>query len=174
MLRSGLWHLVQQGVTTQSPSADRSFIICLLSSSLSLSLSRFEFLGKMAWNGQQKNSAYCLSIRSRDSSDIATGYGLYDRGIAVPVPVGSKTFNSPYRADWLCGPHSLLYSGYQGLFRRLQSGPGLKLITSLQLVSRSRKPGSLYALFHTLSWRSAKLTKHRNNFNFTVPFSIHM
>jgi hypothetical protein len=31
----------------------------------------------------------------------ATGYGLEDRGVRVRVPVGSRTFISPYRPDRL-------------------------------------------------------------------------
>jgi hypothetical protein len=47
--------------------------------------------------------------RSRDSAvDIATGYGLDDRGVGVRVPVGSRIFFSPRRPDRLCGPSSLV------------------------------------------------------------------
>jgi hypothetical protein len=35
---------------------------------------------------------------------IESRYGLDDRGVGVPVPVGSKTFTSPYRPDRLWGP----------------------------------------------------------------------
>jgi hypothetical protein len=35
------------------------------------------------------------------------------------------------------------------------SGRGVKLTTQLQLVSRSRKCGSIHPLPHTPSWRSA-------------------
>jgi hypothetical protein len=43
-----------------------------------------------------------FNIRSRDSSfDIATGYGLDDRGVRVRVPVGSRIFSSPRRPDRL-------------------------------------------------------------------------
>jgi hypothetical protein len=40
----------------------------------------------------------------------------------------------------------------------------VKLTAHLQLVSRSRKCGSIHPLLHTLSWRSALLVKDRNDF----------
>jgi hypothetical protein len=33
-------------------------------------------------------------------ADIATGYGLDDRGVGVPVQVGSRIFSSPQHPDW--------------------------------------------------------------------------
>jgi hypothetical protein len=44
---------------------------------------------------------------------IATGYGLYYRGVGVRVPVGSRIFSSPHRPDRLWGPPNLLSNGYQ-------------------------------------------------------------
>jgi hypothetical protein len=58
-------------------------------------------------------------IRSRDSSvGIATGYGLDDRGVGVPVPEGLRMFSSPRRPDRLWGPPNHLSNGYRGLFLR--------------------------------------------------------
>jgi hypothetical protein len=51
---------------------------------------------------------------------IATGYGLYDRGVGVRVPVVSRIFTSPNHPDRLWGPPNLLSNGY----RRLS--PGIK------------------------------------------------
>jgi hypothetical protein len=50
----------------------------------------------------------------------------------------------------------------------------VKLTTHLQLVSRSRKCGSIHPLHHTPFWRSVLLVKHRDNFTFTndVGFEI--
>jgi hypothetical protein len=57
------------------------------------------------------------SLVSGDSVfDIATSYWLYDRGVGVQVPVGSRIFTSPCRPYQLWGPPNLLSSGYQGLF----------------------------------------------------------
>jgi hypothetical protein len=40
----------------------------------------------------------------------------------------------------------------------------MKLTAHLQLVSRSRKCGSVHALPYTPSWHTAELIKHRDNF----------
>jgi hypothetical protein len=53
----------------------------------------------------------------RDSTvDLATGYGLDDRGIGFRVAVESRIFSC--RPDRLCGPPSLIFNGYRGLFPR--------------------------------------------------------
>jgi hypothetical protein len=58
-----------------------------------------------------------MRVRSRDRSvDIATGYGLDDRGVGVRVPEDSRIFSSPRRPDWLWGSPKLLYNGYQAHF----------------------------------------------------------
>jgi hypothetical protein len=47
--------------------------------------------------------------RSRDSVvDIATSYGLDNRGVGVRVPVGSRIFSSSRYPDRLWGPPNLL------------------------------------------------------------------
>jgi hypothetical protein len=38
---------------------------------------------------------------------VATGYGLDDRGVGVPVPVGSRIFSSPHRPDGIWSKPSL-------------------------------------------------------------------
>jgi hypothetical protein len=57
----------------------------------------------------------CLATVRRGRSSavgIATGYGLDDQGVRVPVPVGSNILSSP------CRPPNLLSSGYRELFPR--------------------------------------------------------
>jgi hypothetical protein len=110
----------------------------LFSCSLSLSIYKYIFLS---------------SITSHMGVGIATGYGLDDGGVGVRIQVGSRIFSSPRRPDRPWGPPSLLPNGYRGY--PLGSGLGVKLITHLKLVPRSRKCGSIYPLPHTPSWRNA-------------------
>jgi hypothetical protein len=42
---------------------------------------------------------------------IATGYGLYDRGVGFRAPVESRIFSFPRPPDRLWGPPSLLSDG---------------------------------------------------------------
>jgi hypothetical protein len=49
--------------------------------------------------------------------DIATGYGLDDRGVGGRVPVGSR---SPRRSDRFWGPPNFLPNGYRGIFPRVK------------------------------------------------------
>jgi hypothetical protein len=87
----------------------------------------------LAWKGDKNGFLFPLKnftpfnyicimqdvYRSQDSIvGIATGYALDDRGVGVRVPVGSRIFFSPQHPDWLRGPPSLLFNGYQGLFPR--------------------------------------------------------
>jgi hypothetical protein len=57
-------------------------------------------------------------MRRGSSVGVANAYGLDDRGVGVPVSVGSKIFTSPYHPDQLWGLPSLLSNGYSGLFPR--------------------------------------------------------
>jgi hypothetical protein len=95
---------------------------------------------------------FIWELGSRDSAvGIATGYGLDDRGIGIQVPAESRIFSSPRRPDRLWDPPNLLSNGYLQLFPRGLSGRGVKLITHLQLVPKSRKYGSIHPLPHTPS-----------------------
>jgi hypothetical protein len=93
---------------------------------------------------------------SRDSVvSIATSYVLDDQEAGVRVPVGSRIFSSPRRPDRPWGPPKLLSTGYRG-----GSFPGVKVAGAcrwplLQLVSRSRKCGSIHPIPHTPSWCSS-------------------
>jgi hypothetical protein len=70
---------------------------------------------KRAWRENYLKTE--LKARSRDSVvDIATGYGLNDRGIGVQVPVGSRIFSSPRRPHRLWDPPNLLSKGRRVLF----------------------------------------------------------
>jgi hypothetical protein len=81
---------------------------------------------------------------------ITTGYVLDDRGAGVRVPVGSRIFSAPRRPDRPCGPHASYPMGTGSSFLR-----GVKMTTHLELVTRSRKCGSIHPLPHAPSWRSA-------------------
>jgi hypothetical protein len=60
--------------------------------------------------------AHYLVTRSHGSAvGIATGYGLDDRRVGVPVPVTSIIFTSSYRPDRLSGSPNLLSSWYRAL-----------------------------------------------------------
>jgi hypothetical protein len=99
--------------------------------------------------------------RNRDNVvGIATGYGLDDRGIRIRVQVGSRIFSSPRRPDRFWETPSL----FPGVKR-----PGRE--AEHQLVSKSRKYGSIHSLPHTSSWRSTKFVKQREKLTFLLSFS---
>jgi hypothetical protein len=98
-------------------------------------------------------SSYFLSRGSTEG--VATGHGLVDRGVGVQVPGGTRFFSPPHRSDRFWGPPSLLPSGYRGTLLWGKSDRGVKLITHLQPVPRTRIRGSIHLLPHASSWRSA-------------------
>jgi hypothetical protein len=60
-----------------------------------------------------------LLLLSRDMTvGIASRYGLDGREVGVRVPVGSRFFSSPRRADRFWDTPSLLSNGYRELFPR--------------------------------------------------------
>jgi hypothetical protein len=97
------------------------------------------------------NSVYFCFMPSSFGSSIATGYVLDGWGVGVRVSGGARIFSSPRCPDWFWDPPSLLSNVYQELFLPGLIGRGVKLTIHLQLMSRSRMPGSPpYA-----SWRRA-------------------
>jgi hypothetical protein len=105
-------------------------------------------------------------IRRDRTVSIATGYELEVGEVGIRVPVGARFFFSPRCPDptsyQMCTGHSFLGGGGGGW-----SGRIVKFTTHIFLASRSRIHGSIHPLFHTSSWRSAKLIKHWDNF--TLP-----
>jgi hypothetical protein len=59
-----------------------------------------------------------LHFGGNSAVGIATGYGLYDRGFGVRVPVRSRIFSSSRRPDRPWGQPNFLSNGYRGLLSR--------------------------------------------------------
>jgi len=58
------------------------------------------------------------------------------------------TFSSPWHPDWPWGPHSLLFSGYQGFFPLGNSGGVLELTSNLHLAQGLRMSAAVPSLPH--------------------------
>jgi hypothetical protein len=96
--------------------------------------------GNMKFGMNKRNQKHCKSLGS--SVDIATGYGLDDRGFGVRIPVLSEIFTFPYRPDRL--QHSV-----QRILKVLLSGlkrQGLEAATHFELVPKSTRRGCIYPL----------------------------
>jgi hypothetical protein len=90
--------------------------------------------------------------RSLDSAvDIATGYGLDDRGIRVRVLIGSRIFFPTFRPDVLWRHPASYPTSIESYFLGGSSGRGVKLITHFQLMPRSRKLGSIHSFLRFFS-----------------------
>jgi hypothetical protein len=86
---------------------------------------------------------------SRDIAvDIATGYGLDDRGIGVLVAVGSGIYSSPRR------PLSLLSSGV-GVLSPGVKQPAPDVDDSPPTSAKVKIRRCIHPLPHTSSWRNA-------------------
>jgi hypothetical protein len=86
-------------------------------------------------------------------------YGSFGWMIGGSSPTkGWEFFSSPPRPDRLCGPTSLLFNVYQGLFPWGQSGRGVELTTHLHLVPRSRIRRTIppFPQYAFMAWCSLK------------------
>jgi hypothetical protein len=71
----------------------------------------------------------------------------------------THTHSLPPRPERLWGPPSLLSNGYQGLFPCGYGGRGVKLITHIHLVPRSKNEWSCTFSPTTPPWRGAQFKK---------------
>lgn len=62
---------------------------------------------------------------------LVTSYGLGDLGLGPDM--GKICFSSTKYPDWLWGPISLLYSGYEGILNQESSSRDMRLTTPLRL-----------------------------------------
>jgi hypothetical protein len=87
------------------------------------------------------------------------------------LPAGSGNFSSPLRPGRLWGPPSLLSNGYQELFPWGYSGRGVKMITHLHLVPKSRMRGAINPLpqYAFMAWC---LVKKRTETTLPLPLSL--
>jgi hypothetical protein len=107
--------------------------------------------GQMSVNKNKKRVT--TNILSYSVVGIVTGYGLDDWGVKVQVPVGSRMFSTSSRP--VLRPAQYPIQWVPGALSPEIKRPGVKLTTHLQLMSRSRKCGSIHPLPHTPSWHSA-------------------
>jgi hypothetical protein len=56
----------------------------------------------------------CMVMCRNSVDDIATGYGLDDRGVGISVPLGSRIFSSTQLPHQFWGPATLLSNWYWG------------------------------------------------------------
>jgi hypothetical protein len=101
----------------------------------------FEFKLKCIFN------ALYYFIVAISGVSIVTGCGLYDRGVAIRVPLGSRFFYFSAYCSCQWGPLSLLSKGYRGLLSLGLKQLGREANHSplhLQIVSSSRKRRSTF------------------------------
>jgi hypothetical protein len=96
-----------------------------------------------------------ICFRSQDNVvDIATGYGLDDRGFGVRVPVSLRIFSFPRRPDRVCGPPILYPMGTGGSFSVVKR-PEREADHSPPASAEVKKIWICISTPHTTSWRSA-------------------
>jgi hypothetical protein len=79
-------------------------------------------------------SVLIISSMVKSSVGIVMGYGLDGQGL---IPSRDRFFSAPQHPERLWVPPSLLPNRYQWLIPLGVSGPGMKLIAYLHLVTRS-------------------------------------
>jgi len=110
-----------------------------------------------------KCSLRCFQNSIRQISKLCTCYN-YNKLCGSSSPGRDwEFFSSPPRPYHLWGRPSLLSNEYQGLFSGGKVAVGVKLITYLHILPRSRMCGSIPPFPNTPSWCGGQLKKHRGN-----------
>jgi hypothetical protein len=119
--------------------------------------------GKYSYTGVHKDLLFYQFLYK---SPVANGYGLEFTG---SNPSGGwEFFSSPSRLERFWGPPSLYYIVYILIFPGYKSDRGVKLITHLLVVSRSRMRGTIPpSQYVFMAWC---LVKHRDNFSYIIQF----
>jgi hypothetical protein len=96
---------------------------------------------------------------------------IYPYGLDGPISISdsARYFCCPQRPDRLCGPPSVLSTGYRGHFPRWTKRHSRVADHSISFGAEVKKTGAIPPLPYTSSWYSAELIKHRGQFNILLP-----